>query len=65
MKPLDTRSLRVTAQRRITCAPADCRCEADCFRLAQALLQLLPDDLPEEPDAPNLIAHYAPDWSGS
>jgi hypothetical protein len=52
MKPLNWRELRVTANRRLTCAPQDCRCEADCFKLAQALLQMMPDPLPDEPDEP-------------
>jgi hypothetical protein len=50
------------ANRRLTCAPLECQCEADCFKLAQALLQLLPEPLPEELDEPEWIADYAPDW---
>lgn len=67
MKPLNWRELQATAQRRLTCAPADCRCEADCFKLAQALLQLMPDPLPDDllPEDPEVIADYAPDWSRS
>jgi len=66
MKPINFRELRVTANRRLTCAPQDCQCESDCFRLAAALLQLMPDPLPDDPDepeAPDVIADYAPDWS--
>ena len=67
MKPLNWRELQATANRRLTCAPLDCTCEADCFRLAQALLQLMPDPLPDDPlpEDPDVIADYAPDWSGS
>jgi len=65
MKPLDLRELRAVAQRRLTCAPLECDCEADCFLQAQALLQMMPDPLPDEPDDPDVIADYAPDWSTS
>jgi hypothetical protein len=62
MKPPRVNELREIANRRLTCAPLECQCEADCFKLAQALLQLLPEPLPEEPDDPEWIADYAPDW---
>jgi hypothetical protein len=65
MRPIDVREMRTVAQRRMTCAPLDCQCEADCFKLAEALLQILPEPLPDEPDDPGVIADYAPDWSGS
>lgn len=65
MKPLNTHELRMAAKSRMTCAPLDCRCESDCFKLAEALLQLLPEPLPDEPDDPDVIADYAPDWSAS
>jgi hypothetical protein len=67
MKPTDLRELRVIANRRMTCAPQDCQCEADCFKLAAALLQMIPDPLPDDPlpEDQNMIADYAPDWSVS
>jgi hypothetical protein len=61
-KPMHVNELRSIAQRRLTCAPQDCQCESDCFRLAAALLQLIPDPMPDEPDDPGVIADYAPDW---
>jgi hypothetical protein len=66
MKPLRVNELREVANRRLVCAPLDCACEADCFRLAKALLQLLPDPyVRETPDDPDVIADYAPDWGAS
>jgi hypothetical protein len=66
-KPLHVNDLRAIAQRRLTCAPVDCRCESECFKLAHALLQLLPEPLLDalnEPEDPDVIADYAPahDW---
>jgi hypothetical protein len=66
MKPLNLRELRAVANRRLTCKPQDCQCESDCFRFAAALLQMMPDPLPDEPDEPedpDAITDYAPDWS--
>ncbi|MCU0807941.1 MAG: hypothetical protein MUC53_08385 [Candidatus Contendobacter sp.] len=65
MKPLRVNELREVANRRLVCAPLDCACEADCFRLAQALLQLLPEPLPETSDDPDVITDYAPDWGAA
>jgi len=67
MKPLNLRELRVIANRRMTCSPMECDCEADCFKLAAALLQMIPDPLPDDllPEPPDAIADYAPDWSRS
>lgn len=65
MKPMNTVELRAVAQRRLTCAPLDCTCEQDCFRLAEALLQMLPDEVVDEPEDPDTVAGYAPDWSAT
>ena len=65
MKPLNFRELRMTANRRLICAPQDCQCEADCFKLAAALLQMMPDPLPDDPDEsqdPDEIECYVPQW---
>jgi hypothetical protein len=65
MKPPRVNELREVANRRLTCAPLDCACEADCFRLAEALLKLLPEPIPETPDDLDVIADYASDWGAS
>ena len=65
MKPLNFRELRDVANRRLTCAPQDFQCEADCFKLAAALLQMMPDPLPDDPlsESADVITDYAPDRS--
>jgi hypothetical protein len=66
MKLISARELRAIAERRLTCAPLDCAGEADCFRLAEALLQLLPDEVDAAPVVvPDEVADYAPDWSAA
>ncbi len=58
----DPHALRLAALRLLTCAPTiPCAKEADCFEVTQALLRLLPEPIPDEPDD-DVVADYAPDW---
>ncbi len=60
----DPHTLRLAAQRLLTCAPViPCAREEDCAMVAIALRKLLPKPIPDEPVDPNVVANYAPDWS--
>jgi len=58
----DPHALRLAAQRLLTCVPViPCAKEEDCFQVSRALLRLLPEPLPDEPDD-DTIPNYAPNW---
>jgi len=63
--------LRADCLSLLTCSPlVHCPKEDACFRVAKAMLALLPDPIPaEQADEPamddNEVMHYAVDWSAT
>ncbi len=63
---IDSKHLRADVQSLLTCAPLECPQEEKCFRVARALLALLPERVLDEPKLnQDTVMDYAPDWSAS
>lgn len=67
---IDAKQLREDLATVLTCSPMQCPQEAACFRVARALLALLPESVIADPELdsppdPDTVADYAPDWSGA